>query len=296
MKKLQLSGVIPALVTPFQLNGDVDLPGLQRNVEELLACGIRTFMCNGCSGEGIALNARERISVMETVLKAIQGKGKLIASAGVATTRETIALVCDAQAAGADAAMVITPFMEIPSQEGIYQHYEAIASTTDIPLVIYNIPPHTTVNVELDTLGRLAEIDNIVALKDSSGNLSYAAASIQRYGEQLSILTGGDDILVPAFTLGAAGAILAIANVAPKMVIDIFSAIQAQNLEKAKELYYKLLPLAQAIGSPVNFPAPLKEALNQLGKAAGKPRLPIVPVCAEESALIRAALQYAGLL
>jgi 4-hydroxy-tetrahydrodipicolinate synthase len=296
MKKLRLTGVIPALVTPFKTNGSVDTDGLKRNIGELIACGIQTFMCNGCSGEGIALDSKERLSVVETALKAVSGKGKLIASAGVATTRETIALVRDVKEAGADAAMVITPFMEIPSQEGIYRHFEAVASAVDIPLVLYNIPPHTTVNIELDTLGRLAEIDNVVALKDSSGNLSYAAASIQKYGEKLSILTGGDDILVPAFTLGAAGAILAIANAAPKMVMDIFNAIRAQQLEKAKELYYSLLPLAQAIGSPVNFPAPLKEALNLLGKAAGRPRLPSVPVCAEESAAIRDALRFAGLL
>lgn len=295
-KKMKLTGVIPALVTPFRPDGSLDLEGLARNVKELLSCGIRTFMCNGCSGEGIALDAKERISVVETVLKAIQGQGKLIASAGVATTRETIALVRDVKAAGADVAMVITPFMEIPSQEGIYRHFEAVASAVDIPLVLYNIPPHTTVNIELDTLGRLAEIDNVVALKDSSGNLSYAAASILKYGHRLSILTGGDDILVPAFTLGASGAILAIANVAPAMVMDIFLSIQNQQLEKAKELYYRLLPLAQAIGSPVNFPAPLKEALNLLGRAAGSPRAPIVSVDAAESASIRAALHFAGLL
>jgi 4-hydroxy-tetrahydrodipicolinate synthase len=296
MKRMKITGVIPALITPFKQNGELDLEGAQRNVRELMECGIRTVMCNGCSGEGIALDARERVAVVEAVRKALSGKGVLIAGAGTATTRETIALCRDAKSAGADVVMVITPFMEIPSQEGIYRHYAAIADAVDVPIVLYNIPPHTTVNIDLDTLGRLTEIDNVVALKDSSGNLSYAAATIREYGDRISILTGGDDILVPAFTLGAAGAILAIANVATRMVLQIYESVQAQRLDTAKDIYYRLLPLAQAIGSPVNFPAPLKEAMRLLGRASGAPRSPIVAVSAAESSAIKAALQSAGLL
>jgi len=192
--------------------------------------------------------------------------------------------------------MIVTPFYEIPSQEGLYQHYAAIAEAVDIPICLYNIPPHTQVEIAPETLEKLAEIDNIVALKDSSGNLSYFAEVMRRVSDKMAILTGGDDITLPCFALGCRGAILALANIAPRMLVDLFQAVQQKEREKSLDIFFKLLPISRAISVPQNFPAPVKEAVNMLGRPAGPARSPILPLGSAEREDIKKALKYAGLL
>jgi len=166
----------------------------------------------------------------------------------------------------------------------------------DIPIVLYNIPPHTNVEIQPQTLARLAEIDNIVALKDSGGNLSYFAEAMRLVGDKISVLTGGDDIMLPCFALGCHGAILALANIAPRMVVDLFQAVQQKEMAKAEKLHYQLLPIARAISIPENFPAPVKEAVTMLGRPAGLARRPIMPVSELEKEAIRKALKIASLI
>ncbi len=192
--------------------------------------------------------------------------------------------------------MIVTPFYEIPSQEGLYKHYASIAEAIDIPICLYNIPPHTQVEIAPETLEKLAKIGNIQALKDSSGNLSYFAEVMRRVGDKISILNGGDDITLPCFALGCHGAILALANIAPRMVVDLFQAMQQKERETSLDIFFKMLPIARAISVPQNFPAPVKEAVNMLGRAAGPARSPIIPISDAEKGDIKKALQYAGLL
>lgn len=295
-KKIKIDGIIPAMLTPFTRKGEIDVNGMKENVDFLIDNGVSAIMCNGSTGEAAALTRAESVKVTQMTVEAARGRVKVIAGTGAPTTGEAIERTKEAKSAGADVAMVVTPFYEIPTQEGLYRHYRTIAETVDIPIVLYNIPPHTTVEIELSTLGRLAEIDNIVALKDSSGNLSYFAEVIRLVGDKISVLAGGDDITLPCFVLGAQGAILALANIAPRMVVDLYQAVQSNEIAKAKSLYFQLLPIARAIGAPKNFPAPVKEAVNLLGRPAGPTRSPVIPVSKQEEEEIRGALQKASLL
>ena len=296
VKKADFGGIIPAMLTPFTEHQELDIGGIRETVNFLIESGVSAIMCNGSTGEEAALTRKECIKVVEATVAAADGRVKVIAGAGAPATREVIERSREAKSAGADSVMIVTPFYEIPSQDGLYRHYETIAGAVDIPIVMYNIPPHTNVEIRLHTLEKLVEIDNIVALKDSSGNLSYFAEVIRTVGEKISVLTGGDDITLPCFTMGCSGAILALANIAPHLLVELYNAVKQDEMEKARKLYYQLLPIAQAISAPENFPTPVKEAVSILGRPAGPARSPIIPIGEEEKEKIRLALRVAGLL
>lgn len=295
-KKIKVAGIIPAMITPFTKRGEVDFNGIKETVDFLIANGVDEVMCLGSTGEAAALTKEERIKVTETTVKASHGRVPVMVGTGAPSTREVIELTREAKNAGANSVMVVTPFYEIPNQEGLYRHYTTIAEKVDIPIVLYNIPPHTKVEIGLQTLERLAEIDNIVALKDSSGNLSYFAEVMQLVGDKIAVLNGGDDITLPCFALGCHGAILALANIAPRMVVDLYQAVRQKEMARAQELYYQLLPIARIISTPQNFPATVKEAVTMLGRPAGLAREPILPVSAREKEAIRQALKIAKLI
>ena len=294
--KASFTGIIPAMLTPFTKSGDLDLDGLKKNVDFLIESGVSQIMCLGSTGEAATLTRQESVKVTEATVKAADGRVPVMAGTGATSTREVIERSKEAKSAGADSVMIVTPFYEIPNQEGLYKHYASIAEAIDIPICLYNIPPHTQVEIAPETLEKLADIDNIAALKDSSGNLSYFAEVMRRVGDKMSILTGGDDITLPCFALGCHGAILALANIAARMVVDLFQANQQKDREKSLDIFFKLLPISRAISVPQNFPAPVKEAVNMLGRPAGPARSPILPVNDTEKADIKKALQYAGLL
>jgi 4-hydroxy-tetrahydrodipicolinate synthase len=294
--KVKMEGIIPAMLTPFTKNGDLDLDGLKKNVDFLIENGVSQIMCLGSTGEAATLTRQECVKVTEATVKASNGRVPIMAGTGATSTREVIERSKEAKSAGADSVMIVTPFYEIPSQDGLLKHYTSIAEAVDVPICLYNIPPHTQVEIAPETLEKLADIDNIVALKDSSGNLSYFAEVMRRVGDTMSILTGGDDITLPCFALGCHGAILALVNIAPRMVVDLFQANQQKDREKSLEIFFKLLPVARAISVPQNFPAPVKESVNMLGRPAGPARSPILPLDSTDKADIRSSLKYAGLL
>lgn len=295
-KKIKVEGIIPAMLTPFTDKGEIDIDGIRETVDFLIENGVSEIMCLGSTGEAATLTREECIKVTEATVKAISGRVRVMAGTGATSTKEVIERTKEAKSAGADSVMIVTPFYEIPTQEGLYRHYATIAETVDIPIVLYNIPPHTHVEIEPQTLARLAEIDNIVALKDSSGNLSYFAEAMRLVGDKISVLTGGDDITLPCFALGCHGAILALCNIAPRMVVDLYQAVQQKEMAKAEKLFYQLLPIARAISVPENFPAPLKEAVRMLGRPAGLTRGPILAVSEPEKEAIRKALKIANLI
>jgi 4-hydroxy-tetrahydrodipicolinate synthase len=293
---MDFSGIIPAMLTPFTKSGELDLDGLKKNVDFLIENGVSQIMCLGSTGEAATLTRQESAKVIEATVKAAGSKVPVMAGTGATSTREVIERSKEAKSAGADSVMIVTPFYEIPSQEGLVKHYTAISEAIDVPICLYNIPPHTQVWIEPETLEKLARIDNIQALKDSSGNLSYFAEVMRLVGDKMSILNGGDDITLPCFALGCHGAILALANIAPKMVVDLYQVTQQREMEKSLDIFFKLLPIARAISVAQNFPAPVKEAVNMLGRPAGPARSPITPVDSAEKEVIKKALQHAGLL
>jgi 4-hydroxy-tetrahydrodipicolinate synthase len=293
--KMSFSGIIPAMLTPFTSSGDLDIDGLKKNVDFLIESGVSQIMCLGSTGEAATLTREECVKITEATVKAANGRVPVMAGTGATSTREVIERSKEAKSAGADSIMIVTPFYEIPNQDGLYKHYASIAEAVDIPICLYNIPPHTQVEIAPETLEKLAKIGNIQALKDSSGNLSYFAEVMRRVGDKMSILNGGDDITLPCFALGCHGAILALANIAPRMVVDLFQATQQNDKGKSLDIFFKLLPIARAISVAQNFPAPVKEAVNMLGRPAGPARSPIVPVGNSEKEEIKKALQHAGL-
>jgi len=295
MKKMKFKGLMPAIITPMNQDGEIDLEGLKENIEFYIEAGCTGIVANGSTGEAVNLSREERIAVIKKVVEIAKGKVKVIAGTGAPTTNVTLQYTRDAMDAGADAVLVITPFNAIPNQEGLYLHYKAVAEV-GIPVIMYNLPQHTSVEIDLETMGRLVKLDNIVGLKESSGNLGYFGEAIRRFSGDITPISGCDDLILQTLSMGTPALILAFGNIAPKMIIEIFNAVKNNNLVSAREKYYKLLPVAGAIGGSVNFPAPVKEAVRLLGRPSGPPRLSTLPVSQEESEEIRKKLIYAGLL
>jgi len=294
---MKLQGIIPAIITPFKAKGEFDEDAQRENLNFLVKNGVHGLMVNGTTGEAESLSPEERVKNVELAVQASAGKLPVIAGVGVPSTQPTIELAQDAKKAGADAVLIVTPFYLIPNDEGLMKHYKTIASAVDIPIVVYNIPPHTKVNVTPALLERLCkEVPSIVGLKDSYGNVSQFAETVAKVGDKISVLNGCDDLSLPTFIVGAPGAIICLANIAPKMTVEMYDAVRKNDFEKARKIYHKLLPIARGIGSEFNFPAPVKEAINLLGRKAGPPRSPIVPVSSQERENLKTALGYAGLL
>jgi 4-hydroxy-tetrahydrodipicolinate synthase len=294
---LKFKGIIPAVLTPFNNKGEFDEEAQRENLRFLIENGVHGLMVNGSTGEAENLSREERRKNVELAVEEAGGKIPVIAGTGVPSTKVTIDLSKDAKDAGADAVMIVTPFYLIPNEEGLIKHYKTIAEKVDIPIVLYNIPQHTKVNLDSILIEKLCnEVSTIVGLKDSYGNLSQFADTIARVGDKISVLTGCDDLILPSLILGAPGAIIALANIAPKMVVELFEYVQKGEINKAKEIYFKLLPIARAIGSEYNFPAPVKEAVNLLGRKAGPPRSPITQLSTKEKEEIKKALKHAGLI
>jgi len=296
MLKNSFSGIMPAIVTPFTEKNELDLAGMETNVKFYLECGVAGVVVNGSTGEGSALTREERIKTIKTVVKVVNGRGKVVAGAGAPTTGHAIGFAQDAENAGADAVLVLTPFSVIPTKEGLYSYYKEVSQAVDIPLIAYNLPQHTLVNLDVDTLGRLVDDGLVAGIKESSGNMSVFAQIVKELGTRISVLTGGDDLMLQSFILGCSGAILALGNIAPKLCVELFKAAQGNDITKARDLYFKILPVAQAIGSPENFPAPVKEAVRLLGRPAGPCRSPILPLNVHERRALENALEVAGLL
>jgi len=295
MKKVKFEGIFPAMAVPFDREGALDIDGIKENVRFFADAGCAGVVCNGSTGEAVNLTREERKAVIMATKEAAGGRLVVIAGTGGPTTNVTLEYTRDAMDAGAEAVLVITPFNAIPNKEGLYRHFAEVAQL-GVPVILYNLPQHTGVEIDLDTLVRLADLDHIVGIKESSGNFSYFAELMRVFGDKLTVFTGCDDGTLQAFCCGARAAILALGNIAPRMLVDMLEAVDRGDLVRARDIYYRLLPIARAISSSVNFPAPVKEAVRLLGRPSSAPRLPILPVDPEESASIRKALVFAGLM
>jgi len=293
--RVNLKGIIPAMITPFTNDEELDEEALRGHVRFLIKTGISGIMCNGSTGESSSLSHDERRKVIETVVDEVGGVMPVIAGTGASSTRETVELTRDATEAGANAVMIVAPYYLIPDVEGVYVHYKKVTESVDIPVVVYNIPQHTRVNIDAKLLKRLAVLKNIVAIKDSSGNLSQFSEMIKLVGSEVLVLTGADDLIFPSFVLGSPGAILAVANIAPRMAVEILDLVQRGEVEKAREVNSRLLPIARAISVDRKFPAQVKEAVAMLGRPAGPTRKPILSLTSEEKEEVRQALLMSGL-
>ena len=270
------SGTFTALVTPFR-NGEVDVEALEGMVEFQIQHGVSGLVPCGTTGETPAMSEAEDRVVVGTVVRIANGRVPIIAGTGSNSTDMAIKYTKMAQEVGADGSLQVAPYYNKPTQEGLYRHFAAIAESTELPLVLYNIPGRTGVTISADTMARLAEIPNIVGVKDSTLSMNMISDVIRLCGEEFDVLSGDDPMTLPLVALGGRGVISVASNVAPGAVSDMVRAVLEGDWERGRELHYELLPLFRALFVETN-PIPVKTAASLLGLCSDEMRLPLVPM------------------
>ncbi|MEW6543858.1 MAG: 4-hydroxy-tetrahydrodipicolinate synthase [Nitrospirota bacterium] len=288
------TGSLVAIVTPFR-NGRVDERALGDLIEFQLANGTDGIVPCGTTGESATLSHEEHNRVVALTVEVVRRRVPVIAGTGSNSTEEAIALTKHAKAAGTDAALLITPYYNKPTQEGLFRHYKAVAEAVDLPLVLYNIPGRTAVNMAPATVARLAAIRNIVAIKEGAGSLQQVCEIIQACGDRMTVLSGDDPLTLPMMAAGAKGVITVTANIAPADMAAMVDAAQAGDYAEARRLHYKLYPLFTALFYETN-PIPVKAALAMMGKCDGEIRLPLTPIGAENREKLARVVKDYGLI
>lgn len=267
-------GSCVALVTPFK-DGGVDYEALKELVNWHIEQGTDCIVPCGCTGEAATLTPDEHREVIKFVIGEVTGRVKVMPGTGSNSTWEAIELTGYAMKAGADGALIITPYYNKPTQEGLYRHYKKIAESVDIPICLYNVPSRTGVNMLPDTVERLSQIKNIVAIKEAAGKVAQCAEIIRLCGDNITLLSGDDSLTYSMMALGGKGVVSVLANVVPDVVGDMTDSFLKGDREKALQLHYKWLPLMDALFIETN-PGPVKEALGMLGRISPELRLPLV--------------------
>jgi 4-hydroxy-tetrahydrodipicolinate synthase len=282
------SGTFTALVTPFR-NGEVDVEALEGMVEFQVQHGVSGLVPCGTTGETPAMSEAEDRVVVETVMRVADGRVPVIAGTGSNSTDMAIKYTRMAQEVGADGSLQVAPYYNKPTQEGLYRHFAAIAESTELPLVLYNIPGRTGVTISAETMARLAEIPNIVGVKDSTLSMNMISDVVSLCGEEFDVLSGDDPMTLPLVALGGRGVISVASNVAPGAVSDMVRALLEGDWERGRELHYELLPLFRALFVETN-PIPVKTAASLLGLCSDEMRLPLVPMEGENLRLLQETL------
>jgi len=286
------SGVLPAIITPFKEDMSLDEEGLKRNVEYLCKTGISGIVPCGTTGESATLTIAEHKRVIEITVE--NSKVPVIAGTGSNNTREAVELTCHAAEAGADAALLITPYYNKPNDRGMFEHFKTVAEKCNIPIVLYNVPKRTGIDLKPELVAKLSQIKNIVAIKEASGSLSQLSQIIeQTQGRGFSVLCGDDDLTLPAMALGAKGVISVVANVAPKKTVAMVDDMLKGDLDKARSLHYQLAPLVRAMFLETN-PIPVKTAHKYLGLAGGPLRLPLGEMAPDKEKVLEGLLESLG--
>jgi 4-hydroxy-tetrahydrodipicolinate synthase len=282
------SGTFTALVTPFR-NGEVDVEALEGMVEFQIQHGVSGLVPCGTTGETPAMSEAEDRVVVETVMRVADGRVPVIAGTGSNSTDMAIKYTRMAQEVGADGSLQVAPYYNKPTQEGLYRHFAAIAESTDLPLVLYNIPGRTGVTISAETMARLAEIPTVVGVKDSTLSMNMISDVVSLCGEEFDVLSGDDPMTLPLVALGGRGVISVASNVAPGAVSDMVRALLEGDWERGRELHYELLPLFRALFVETN-PIPVKTAASLLGLCSDEMRLPLVPMEGEKLRLLQETL------
>jgi len=288
--------LLTAMVTPFEASGGVDYEGAGRLAQWLAAHGSDGLVVSGTTGESATLNREEKLRLFQTVRAAVGPETKVLAGTGSYDTSETVVLSLEAEETGVDGLLVVTPYYNRPSQEGLFQHYRAIAGATELPIVLYNVPARTGVNLEAVTVLRLAEIDGIVAVKEASGLLAQVGEIALNAPEGFQIYGGADEVNLPILALGGVGNISVISHVIGPDLQAMHQAFFAGDLETARRLHLGTLPVTRAMFS-LPSPVPTKTALSMLDVLPGPHvRLPLVDATEREEAVIQSALKAYGLI
>jgi 4-hydroxy-tetrahydrodipicolinate synthase len=289
------TGCGTALITPFAADGSVDEKALRRLVKRQIDAGINFLVPCGTTGESPTLNRREHLRVVEVTLEEAKGKVPVLGGAGGYNTAEVIELAGELRHLGADGILSVTPYYNKPTQEGLYQHFKAIATAVPVPIVVYSVQGRTSVNVEPATLKRLAEIDNIVGVKEASGNIGQMASVAHQVPESFNVLSGDDSITIPLVALGGRGIISVVSNEIPGEMTKLTQLAMGGDFAGARAMQRTWLPLMD-----VNFvesnPIPVKAAMAMMGLCEAVWRLPMTPPSHQDQAKIEAVLRAVGLL
>jgi 2-dehydro-3-deoxy-D-pentonate aldolase len=293
---MKIHGIIPPVATPMQANEDLDIPRLKWFIDHLIGCGVHGIFVLGTNSEFYAMDEREKQEVIATAVAHVKKRVPVYAGTGAETTREVIRLSKMAEKEGADGLSIITPYFVNPTQQEIYNHYRRIAESTSLPVILYNNPATCGgVKIEVDTVARLAEISNILAIKDSSGDLQNTVEYIRFVPDRFSVLMGRDTLIYPALEMGAKGAVPASGNFAPKLLVEIYETFVKGDKAASKAAQLRLNParLSLMLGTQ---PSGVKAALELLGTPIGPCRSPVGPISAEKKEKMREALKQSGLL
>ena len=288
-------GAFVAIVTPF-IDGRLDEQGLVDLIEFHIENGTHGIVPCGTTGESATMSHDEHHRVVELTVKTVNGRVPVLAGSGSNSTAEAIDLTGYAKQAGADGALMVSPYYNKPSQEGLYQHYKAVAEAVDISIILYNVPSRTGSNVLPQTVARLAEIDNIAGIKEATGSLNQVSDVIRRCPADFAVLSGDDFTSMPTVLVGGTGVISVTSNVAPKDMSQMMEAALAGDVARARELHYRLFPLMKAMFYDTN-PVPAKKTLELMGKIkSGLPRLPLYRMNEETLARLKTAISEYGLI
>lgn len=288
------TGSLVAIVTPFR-KGKVDERALADLIEWQIAKGTNGIVPCGTTGESATLSHEEHNRVIELTVEVVRRRVPVIAGTGSNSTDEAIALTQHAKRAGADAALLITPYYNKPTQEGLYRHYKAVADAVDLPLVLYNIPGRTGVNMLPATIARLAAIKTIVGVKEGSGSVTQASEVVQMCGDRLTVLAGDDALTLPMMAVGGKGVITVTANLVPAEMAALVKAFAQGQVEESRRIHFQLSPLFAALFYETN-PIPVKEALGMMGKIDPELRLPLCPMAPDNRERLVRVLKDAGLI
>jgi 4-hydroxy-tetrahydrodipicolinate synthase len=286
---MKFGQVLTAMVTPFDQNGEVDFNATRRLVDYLIDNGTDALVVAGTTGESPTLTTDEKIALFKFVVGAAKGRVPVIAGTGSNNTRASISLTKQAEEAGVDGIMLVAPYYNKPSQEGMYQHFKAIAEATSLPIMLYNIPGRSVVNLAAETIVRLSQIENIVAVKEASGNLDAMASIISQAPSDFTLYSGDDGLTLPVLAIGGAGVVSVASHVIGNEMQEMINHFKNGLVQEAATSHRRLLPLMKALFAAPN-PAPVKSALNMSGVQVGGLRLPLLPLSNEEEKALQVVL------
>ncbi len=290
-----ITGSIVAIVTPMHEDGSLDLPCLRKLIDFHVQEGTDAIVIVGTTGESPTVDVEEHQELIRVAVDHAAGRIPVIAGTGANSTSEAIEMTAFAKKVGADAALSVVPYYNKPTQEGLYRHFKAIAEAVDIPVILYNVPGRTVADLANETTLRLAQITNIVGIKDATGNMERGAELINRAPEGFSVFSGDDGTACALLMLGGKANISVVANVAPRMMHEMCMAAISGNVAKARELNFRLSALSRHLFCEAN-PIPVKWACQQMGLMEGGIRLPLTPLSADCHERVRSAMRQAGLL
>lgn len=290
-----IKGSIVAIVTPMNADGSLDMPAFRALVDFHIAQGTDAIVVVGTSGESPTVNVEEHELLIQVAVDHAAKRIPIIAGTGANSTKEAIELAAFSKKAGADASLTVVPYYNKPTQEGLYQHFKAIAEAVDMPHILYNVPGRTVADMNNDTVLRLAQIPNIVGIKDATGNIGRGSDLLQRAPKDFAVYSGDDASTLALMLLGAHGAISVTANVAPKLMHEMCLAALNGEVAKAREINFRLLGLHLDLFVEAN-PIPVKWAVARMGKIQNCLRLPLTPLAENSQALVEKAMRFAGIV